>query len=311
MLKQTFAIGLAVIGLSDVAQGVIVTGDQGRNTARPADPAAGSAWDLQGDYGVYLGTPIAPDWFISAAHFGTPDNKLVTVDGVTHTVTNTVPVAGTDLVLKQVDVPFAAFAPIYNPSTDGTFNPGDAILIFGRGTQRGTAIAGKGWNWGTEDNARSFGTNTLNNLAVVTEDDVLEGSPFAANTTFLQGDFDLNGDPNEGTLSVGDSGGGVFVFKNGAYRLVGINYGVQLFRDSETTTSDLLAAIYDARGLYRDVAGSSTNTLITGAGPVTQSFSASYVPASLDFINATVPEPAALGLLGGVAMLIARRRNRG
>ena len=320
MLKRSLLIGLAVIGLSDVAAKAVIvlggTGGSGRNTVRPADLAGGLAWDLQGDYGSYLGTPIAPNWFITANHFGTVDTKLTTVDGVQHFVDpatgSTVQIPGTDLILRRVVQPFTNYAAIYNPTTDGVIAPTDTITVLGRGRARGavypTAGTPQGWIWGANDTVRSYGTNTISGLAVVSQNDVDNGSPFAVGTTFLESNFDNNGDPNEGTLAEGDSGGGVFVYKNGQYRLVRINYGVDLFRESATATTDLLAAIYDARGLYEPTDINDVNVPITGAAPVPQMWDASYVPNSLNFIAATVPEPTVLGGLAVGALLLGRRR---
>lgn len=317
MLRRTLLVGLAVVGLSDVtAQAVIVLGGtagSGRNTVRPADAAGGLAWDLQGDYGAYLGTPISPNWFITANHFGEVDNKLVTVDSVVHPVDTAagsqVLIPGTDLILRRVTVPFTNYAAIYNASTDGALTTADPITVFGRGRQRGAAYPAsgtqQGWLWGANDTVRSYGTNTIDGLFALPNTTVIDGTTFAAGTTFLEADFDNNGDPNQGTLAEGDSGGGVFVFKNGAYRLVGINFGVELFRETPTTNTDLLAAIYDPTGLYDSTNAPGVNVPATGP----QVWDSSYVPASQAFINTVVPEPTMIGLAAVGLLGLARRRS--
>ena len=47
------------------------TGNPLFNTTAPTGDLAGSGWDLQGSWlGDFLGTPIAPQFFITAKHLG-------------------------------------------------------------------------------------------------------------------------------------------------------------------------------------------------------------------------------------------------
>ncbi|HEX8324279.1 MAG TPA: PEP-CTERM sorting domain-containing protein [Tepidisphaeraceae bacterium] len=311
MFKKSLVASVLSVGLWHAsAQAVIVTGPQGRNTSAPAGSLAETGFNLQGNFGDFLGTPVSSNWFVTAAHFGIPDNKLTTVDGVVHPVTNRVPVAGTDLVLYQVSVPFNAnqVASIYNPATDGALTTADPIFVYGRGTQRGAEIPGRGWNWGPQDAVRSFGTNTIDGFSAVQQANIDAGSPFALGTTFLVADFDNNGDPNQGTLSEGDSGGAVFVQKNGGLKLVGINFSVELFALTASGPAER-AAIYNGNGLFRETAPGVFTSVPTDTGTVTQDWFSSYVPASANFINATIPEPASLTLLGGAAAVLLRRRR--
>ena len=285
------------------AQAVIITNpNSGRNTSAPTGGLANSGWQWQGEYGSFLGTPIAQNWFITAQHVGSAGQ--LTLNGTNHPVVQTVNISGTDLKLHRVSTPFSSWAQIYDSATDGPITQASTLTVFGRGTQRGSAIT-NGWNWGPDDHVKSWGTNTY---------DFIGGSSIG---TILRSDFDNGVDDNQATLSGGDSGGGVFVQVNGQWRLVGINYGVQKFYASASSSSKLDAAIYDGRGYYRyagDLNNNNTNDAAdyqqySGAFPVAQFWDASYVPASLATINSVVPEPTSLALLGfGTIALVRRRR---
>ncbi|MGC4031689.1 MAG: PEP-CTERM sorting domain-containing protein [Tepidisphaeraceae bacterium] len=306
------AVAVATVALSDAAaQAVIVLGSQGRNTSAPTGDLADSGWNLQGQYGDFLGTPVAENWFITAAHFGNAGGSIVMSDG-SHPLTGaSFAIAGTDLILRQVSVPFTTYASIYNPANDAPLTTADQLVVFGRGTDRGAALGTNGYYWGNSDHAQSWGTNTLDGIYTVSPEDVAAGSSFAAGAAFLVADFDNNADPNEATVSVGDSGGGVFIERDGEWKLIGINYGVELFRSSPTG-GDLAAAVYDARGLYQQDE-SGDYAYVDPAGPaVAQQWFASYVPATLGVIVANpiaIPEPAVLGGIAFGGWLLGRRRR--
>ena len=76
--------------------------------------------------------------------------------------------------------------------------------------------------------------------------------------------------PNTGTLSAGDSGGGVFIFKNGAWQLAGVHfatdgpYNTLPASDPNSSRTGFNASLYDSRGLYFN----GDNTPISGPNPV-------------------------------------------
>jgi hypothetical protein len=113
--------------------------------------------------------------------------------------------------------PFPVFAPLYTKRNER----GKQAVLIGRGTARGEEIrvgkSLKGWQWGQEDNVRSWGTNTVGGIAV--------GAEGVGDT--LRFTFDARRSPNEAAISAGDSGGGVFIKDKGAWRLAGVNYGVE------------------------------------------------------------------------------------
>lgn len=312
MLKRSLLLGLAAVALSDeAAKAVIILGGDGRNELAANASANGIASDLQANYGSYLATPIAPNYFITAAHilgYNTGETAVTTTSGAnvatSHTIVSVTQIPGTDLAIGQVSVPFASYASIYNPSTDGALATKDALTVFGRGTDRGsvftatnTPTGGNGWLWGTDDQAKSWGTNNVEGLALD-----------SSSNQYLVANFDSTGPSTEGTLSVGDSGGGVFIFKNGAWRLAGVNSSVELFRQT-ASGADLNAAIFNGGGLYEET---STNvwTYQSPTGPVVpQSWYSSYVPQQLGYINSTIPEPTTLSLLAVGGWMLARRQR--
>src|SRR5882757_11346916 len=46
------------------------TGDPNYNTTAPGGSLTNSGWQYEGTWGGFLGTPIAPKYFITAAHVG-------------------------------------------------------------------------------------------------------------------------------------------------------------------------------------------------------------------------------------------------
>jgi len=116
---------------------------------------------------------------------------------------------------------------------------------------------------------------------------------FTGSGEFLYCDFDNPGLPDECHLSVGDSGGGLFVLENGLWRLAGIHYSVDgPFRIGESGTP-FDAALFDIGGLEtKDETGW---TLIADqADNLPSSFYSSRIAASLPWITGIASEAAAL-----------------
>lgn len=311
MLKRSLLVGLAVLGLSDVAaQAVILLGGDGRNELADNQGANGISPELQGKFGDYLGTPISANYFITARHIYNgliPSITTTNAAGITTVhpldAAHAVAIGDSDLVLVPVTVPFATYATIYNPSNDGSLLNNDALTVFGRGTDAGVPYTRPGGSspagrlWGTADHAKSWGTNAVAGEAT-------DGNGYQ----FLVATYDNNGIATESALTDGDSGGGVFIFKNGQWRLAGVNSSVALFRET-AAGNDLNAAIYDGRGLYAEDENGNYVLQPTTGPAAPQPWFASYVPQQLAFINNTVPEPATLGMVAVGAILIGRRRR--
>lgn len=107
--------------------------------------------------GAYLGTPIAPHFFLSAQHLGNAGGGVFNFAGTNHTVVRGFGDPASDLNLWQVTQTFPAFAPLYTSSDEA----GKLTMLIGRGTQRGsghfsgTSLAG--WDWGMDDLVERWG----------------------------------------------------------------------------------------------------------------------------------------------------------
>ncbi len=149
-LIRRFAFGLIVFfATARAAFGIILlgTGDPAANTTTPGD---NSGWEFQGQFGGFLGTPIAPFHFITAQHIGGAGGQTFLFHGEVFTTTAVFPDPSSDLQIWQVDHAFSTYAPLYLGSAGGDI--GRELRVFGRGTQRGTEILRdntlRGWNWG-------------------------------------------------------------------------------------------------------------------------------------------------------------------
>jgi hypothetical protein len=137
--------------------------------------------------------------------------------------------------------------------------------------------------------------------------------------------FDKAGLTNEGALSTGDSGGGVFINDSGKWKLAGINYLVDGPFSLTSGGPQFHASVYDKGGLYINGTQSLTDTVanVPGAWYATRissrqswikSIIGTVTPAKLSSmagmsVTAVVPEPASLGLFGLGATLLLRRRR--
>ena len=280
MKKLAAAIAFYVLAVSS-SQSVILleTGDPSVNTAPPDGTLQGSGWQYQGDWGSFLGTPIAPNFFISAAHIGLADVHL-SFQGSYYTLVRSFGLPGSDFLIWQVNETFPTFAPIYSKNDEA----GQHLVVIGRGTERGTEImldgTLRGWNWGGNAGTRRWGEN-----------DVASVVPYSGHD-LLYATFDKSAQPNESHLSSGDSGGAVFLNDSGTWKLAGINYAVDDLYSAPDPATKFNAAIFDARGFYQsDEKNPPTFTQITGSTAVPTGFYASRISSELAWICSVIANP--------------------
>lgn len=249
------------------------TGDPTANATEPTGPLAGSGWQYEGIFGAFLGTPIAPHFFITARHVGVPSSAL-SYQGSTYHIVGWFDDPSSDLRIYQVAETFSTFAPLYARGDE----VGKPLVVIGRGTQRGDGIYAngllRGWTWGATDMVQRWGESRVSSISGVAPSDFL----YAA---FAQNDL-----PDEGGLSSGDSGGAVFIQDNGVWKLAAINFSVDgPVATSPTDPEGFYGVLFDRRGLY-DPPG----TLFAGNAPLPSGFYATRISSKLDWIySVTAP----------------------
>lgn len=310
--ELTLLSSLLVSG--NVAEAVVFadTPDPLHNTTTPGD---NSGWQYEGDVG-FLGTPVAPYFYITAKHFGGSvgqvfnfhgdsyttigyyetlfrdlDHELVTrhhttnaPDGYTDTLTTG---TATDLRIWEVDhaKPFPAFSPL----SSGVADMGATATVHGGGAERGDEVTVnselKGWLWGGSNYRQRWGRNDVAGT--------VDGGADYGEVLFCN--FDKPGIPDECDLSTGDSGGGLFVLENGLWRLAGINLGADSpFRDGPTGAV-IYAALYDKGGLeeYSEPPPTWTSVAEQPANIPTK-FYCSRISASLPWILSVTGQDGSL-----------------
>ncbi len=293
------------------------TGDVSHNITAPTGAFADSGWQYEGTYGSYLGTMIAPQYFITAQHFGTQGTTF-TQNGifsggsdVSYNIDTTVnggtgfwDIMGTDLRIFKVQEYFSTYAPLYT----GSLETGMTMVTNGKGGPRGADVLVSGvlhgWEAGAADGTARWGSNTVSGIYSSAVGDLLMAS------------FSVGGTLEEATLSNGDSGGGVFVNDGGIWKLAGVNYSIDGRFDTNNIVgdgSDFDAALFDRGGLYQgsDSFGWSHTLDLPLDNP--SSMYASRISSSADAIMAItmVPEPgsAALMMLALSLGVMQRRRT--
>ena len=304
--------GLAGACWPGESRGVILfdTDNALANTTAPTGIYEDSGWAYQGLYGNFLGTMIAPQYFITAAHIGVSANPtftsvetaaLYTIDAAVNGGQGFWTVGDTDMRVYKINETFAAYAPLYT----GELETGMDLVVFGRGGPRGAPVDVegdlKGWYHTGSDGVVRWGANTVADIRTISGEQ------------YLRADFSELLGQNEATLSVGDSGGAVFVNDGGVWKLAGINYGVDGFFDANNVVGDgteFEAALFDRGGFHQgsDSQGWSVNPLPDGSPA---SFYASRISASALEIQGIVgvPEPGGMLLvLMGAGLWMRRRR---
>ena len=287
------AASLTPLIITTAGHAVILYATADRNGIPAPGSIAETPWNLQGQWGAFLGTPIAPNYFVTAVHVAGDSASPFTFRGTNYTIDASFgtdggqAIAGSDLRIWKVNETFPAFAPLYGTSFNisSTNNEtGKHLVVLGRGTQRGDEVRTgdgtlKGWQWGTVDLVQSWGENTVSQITTGT----------AQQGDFVTFTFDA-GVANEGTLSGYDSGGGVFIQQGTEWQLAGINYGVDgpFSLTGDAADPGFQAAIFDKRGLY-EMGPNGWLLVNNAANPVPAAAYSSRIASRINAIYSAIP----------------------
>ena len=254
------------------------TSDPSYNTNAPSGVLTNSGWQYEGSWGNYLGTPIAPRFFITASHIFVPPDTVFVFNGVTYHPTVLFTTLDSDLSVWQVAETFPRYAPLYTSSDESNKH----VVVIGRGTERGDPVVvgglTNGWTWGTTNYVQRWGENDVSSI-----------TNFGLGVgDLLQCTFDSGAGSNECHLSIGDSSGAMFIQDGGVWKLAGINRSVDgQFSNTVVGTEPFSAAMLDMRGLYEQF--ELTNwVFITGSEPVPSAFYCTRISANIDWINSVI-----------------------
>lgn len=254
------------------------TGDPSYNTAAPTGALTNSGWQYQGTWLAYLGTPIAPRYFITAKHVGGSTNDTFGWNGYTYHPVGFVDCPTTDLRIWRVAETFPRYAPLYT----GTNEVGRPCVVIGRGTQRGAPVVVEGvtngWHWGAGDGVQRWGENVVEETLTIAE---LPGE-------YLRMAFNRGSSSNECHLSVGDSSGALFIADGGTWKLAGIHSTVDgYFSVDGQNSNKFLAALLDMGGLF--VGDTNVWTLTTNqVTDVPSSFYSVRVSSAVAWIHSVI-----------------------
>ena len=304
LLAATLTVGLWPV----TAAAVMVYDDADGQTSRPTFGDSGGGWDYVGKWSGASGVAISPHHFITARHVDGPEDNVdhkigndFLLGGDAYRTTGYANIEDSDLRVWTVEQTLPASAELF----DGTA-AGRGAYLFGYGPHRlGERVDVRdgddfnGWQW-QDRGEKSWGGNAI------------DGFYTDPDTDYRLIGFDFDAAGWESIYGGGDSGGGAFILNHdtGAYELAGIGYAISKYYQNtgDDTYTELDAAIFDARGLYRQV-GPDTYALVTGDDPVEQMGYASDINYYRDEILDVIPEPASALLLGTGTLLLARRRR--
>lgn len=275
------------------------TGDTNFNTSAPTGAYSDSGWQWEGLVGAYLGTAIAPNYFITAKHLAVNTNWTFTYQGQAYTIAAVSNSPTSDLTVCRVNGTFSNYAQLY---MDGD-EVGKEVVVFGRGTDRGAAVTNVslqlgGWQWGAHNYTERWGVNVLTDAGT------------AGSNPYLAADFNADGGANECMLSVGDSGGGAFIQDGGVWKLAGIHWAVDpaLFNTIASDAGSYNAAMFDVGGMYYKE--DTWYYLPDQAQDVPASFYDTRISAQADWIVSVIPEPSGVMFVGVATLFVLRMFRR-
>lgn len=260
----------------------IGSNDPEHNTTAPTGTLSGSGWELQGNWGNFVGTPIAPNLFVSARHVGGNVGDTFVLQGKRYQATAKFLDAASDLAVYKIAGHFPGHAQLYR----GTNELNKLLVVCGRGALRGTqvnvtntddSVTLRGWRWGTGDGRVRWGTNRVHSIVNL-------GAGLGNTLMFT---FDATGGDDETALAGGDSAGAVFVRSNLEWFLAGINYAVSGPYSYTNSGTGMNASLFDARGFFIGGEG-NWKAIDSGTSPVPGECYATRIADRLAWLDALI-----------------------
>ena len=283
---QSSVVASVLLFLGQSAEAVVLYGnDTGGTTDNTVAPTNGAPWnyvariDENNASGVYLG-----NGYVLTANHVTGPLASASINGSVYAIDQSyVPlqIGGADIkLLRIIGDPGLAPLALMGSKDDDT---GKGATFIGWGVGKGSEIRNQGWNWGDDSTQlQRWGENTTNSSYVTSDGFSMLATAFNRSGGFGEDEF---------SLSLGDSGGGLFIKYGNTWKLAGIAAGVEI--SGQALYDKDPVALFDQPGI------------------------SVYTPVKLyrDAIISAIPEPSTgcLGLAGAAALLgrMRLRRNRG
>jgi hypothetical protein len=310
----------AVLSMAEMSRAVVLLGSEQRNTAAPTKTLANSGWQWQGRWGNFAGTAISRRYFVTAEHIGGNVGDPFLLNGVNYTTIATYDDPLSDLQVWKVNGNFPSWAGLYKKDREAE----RGVVIHGRGTARGEQVVvngqPKGWRWGADDHVPSWGTNVLVGAAGWKADPEAGGGNVPKSRIYWK--FDRTGGlRDEGTVTAGDSGGGVFIKDLGFWRLAGVNLSVESEFSFPGSSDVLNGALFDVGGLMsgddlipetaKDNPSRGFATRISTRWQwVFQVVEGKIAPSATASSAPGVPEPICASWIAGACVLVLRPRRK-
>jgi len=203
-------------------------------------PADDRGWQDTGSWQVGGGVAVASDYFLTAQHLGGGVGGSFILNGISYPTVALHDIEGTDLRLMQIAGTFPGYAPLYHDTPGSEKGQVVSLVGFGDYAQGAPVVTNgiqNGWSWG-QAAGKNLAMNTVADVVTV------DGAQH------LAVNFNPLANQSEGIYAPGDSGGGMFLFSGGQWRLAGIAHAITPFYQGQGDANPLQAAIYNPAGLY-------------------------------------------------------------
>lgn len=255
MRRIAAALALALCATLPARAVLIDSGDGTGNTTKPSDDPG---WSSSGRRGGLNAIHLGYGWVVTAAHVGFGSVTLGNVDYPpvlgSYVAIFHAPSVNADLAVFRID-PYPRALPVLDIPT-GTAPVGADAMLIGWGQQRGAAtqwMGVAGWLW-AGNSIKRWGTNLVGaSLEPGPPINAIDLDLGGTTTRALVVDFSEGAPGDEATVTVGDSGGALFVRDGTSWKLGGVSFALGTFEGQPVSTSLYGNIVYAADlSHYRD-----------------------------------------------------------